>query len=353
MRPAPCSTAFVRRALILAGLGLGAWAGGCARRPPPLPEGGRILHYRIPWENAFPSDVAVDEAGRLWFTDRLTHALGVFDPATETFRRLPTPTPRSAPYGLIRDPSGALWFGESNAARLGRADPATGEVTEHEIPGLRAGPQLLAWSGGRVWFTSQRDDAFGWFDPGSGESRVWSHIIEDPYGIAAAGGAVWVAPRRGWFRRVGRRGHESGALVYRVDGLEERPEAAALPSREVLASPRRMDGGPDGRLWMTQFGAGRVAGLDPGTHDVVLVESLLQPSRPYGIVVDPWGRVWYAEQGNEVIVVYDPATGERRRAALPVPDGTVRHIAVDGERGRVWLPLSDAGVIALVHLGRG
>lgn len=303
----------------------------CARTAPPLPAGGSLLHYRVPWPDAFPSDVAVDDEGRVWFTDRLTHALGVFDPATEEFRRIPTPTARSAPYGLVLAPDGALWFGESVAGRLGRADPATGEITEVEIAELRTGPRLLAWAGGALWFTAERDGAHGRYDPATGEVRVWPSPVERPYGIAAVGDQVWVA---------GRRERE----VYRVDA------GPPYSARAAGATVRRMAGSPDGWLWMAHFDAGRVGGWNPLTDARVELESLPRPSRPYGIAVDAWGRVWYSEQGNETIVVYDPAVDERRKSSLPLPGGTVRSIAIDPVRRRVWLPLSDIGVIAVLML---
>ena len=189
MRPA--------RPLSLSLLVLLAWPTGCAREAARLPAGGPLLHYRIPWPDAFPSDVAVDDEGRVWFTDRLTHALGMFDPRTEEFRRVPTPTRRSAPYGLVRAPDGALWFGESNGGRLGRLDPETGEITEVELPGAGAGPRLLAWAADAVWFTAERDGVYGRYDPASGDAEVWRSPVADPYGIAAVGDQVWIAGRRG------------------------------------------------------------------------------------------------------------------------------------------------------------
>lgn len=304
--------------------------------------------YEIPWENAFPSDVAVDDEGRLWFTDRLTHALGVFDPEARTFRRLATPTAKSGPYGLIRAPDGTMWFGESNASRLGRLDPRTGEITEHLIPELRSGPRLLAWRDGVIWFTAQPEGAYGSFDPATGRSRIWTGRIEQPYGIAATPEGVWIAPRRGWSRRVGATGYARGALLYRVDG-EGGEGGEEMATLDVGAAGRRMAAGPDGRVWLTQFSAGKVTGIDPATGETVVLETLPQPSRPYGITVDDLGRVWYAEAELDALVVYDPALQERRRLALPL-DATVRNIAVDLPRRRVWLPLSDAGALALLRL---
>lgn len=86
----------------LAIVALMAALGGCATAPPALPESGVVRYHRIPWDDAYPSDAVVDSEGRLWFTDRLSHAIGMFDPVTDTFRRLPTPTDSSVPYGLTR-----------------------------------------------------------------------------------------------------------------------------------------------------------------------------------------------------------------------------------------------------------
>lgn len=340
-------------------------AAGCARTPPPLPGSARMLHYEIPWEGAFPSDVVVDEAGRLWFTDRLTHALAVFDPVTERFDRYATPTPRSAPYGVVRAPDGTLWFGESNAGRLGRMDPATGAIEEVEVPGLeRSGPMLLAWSDSAVWFTSREPaGVYGRYEPPSGHTRIWRAPVEARvYGIAATpAGAVWVGGYDGSQLMRVDRGRDAVATL----DLSE-PYLATLPAphlerlgpevrerwaeRRVGIVMRRIAAAPDGRIWVSGYGRGRVTGIDPASGETLHIRTVAQPSRPYGITVDALGRVWFSEQGNDLLVVYDPRTGRRSALPLPVPGGTVRSIAVDVERGRVWLPLSDVGVIAVLEL---
>ncbi len=342
---------------------LAALTGACARAAPVLPEPHALEYHRVPWEDAFPSDAVVDDRGRLWFTDRLTHALGRYDPDPATFRRYPTPSPRSAPYGLVRGPDGALWFGESNGRRLGRLDPETGAITEIEVPGLAHGPQLLAWSGGLLWFTSRRDGVIGRYDPVSGEARLWRDRVPEPYGIAATpDGRVWVAAH-------------GGSTLHRVDILPDSGEAVDYtePGRlrvpqEVLdrLSPeqverfrnprigigiRRIAAGPDGRLWAAGHRRGRVLGIDPDTGDRRTLASLDPSSQPYAVGVDPWGRVWYSEQGTDGIVVYDPGTDRRLRYPLPLRGGTVRDLAIDADRSRVWLPMSDLGVIAVVELG--
>lgn len=273
----------------------------------------------------------MDSLGRLWFTDRLTHAIGMLDPETRRFTRIETPTPESAPYGITRAPDGTLWFGESNGGNLGRIDPATGALTEIPIPGLDAGPQLVVWARGAVWFTSKRDAAYGSYTPATARTWVVEDVVREPYGIAAVGDEVWIGSQRDrWLHRAA--------------------PANDVARRIPLKAPaRRMAGGDDGRVWLTQHGAGRVAGVDVESEQVTLIEVLAQPARPYGIDVDDEGRVWYAERGNNRVVIYDPRTGDRTSIPLPAPAATVRHIVVDTRRGRAWLPLSDGGLIAVVE----
>ena len=345
---------------------LAAGLAGCAKAPPAMPESARMLHYEIPWEGAFPSDVAVDDEGRLWFTDRLTHSLGVFDPETERFDRYPTPTGLSAPYGLVRAPDGAFWFGESNAGRLGRLDPETREIREVEIPGLeRTGAMLVAWADGAVWFTARDDSGvFGRHVPATGETRIWRGVLGPGriYGIAATpAGAVWVAKYSGdRIYRIDERQDSSTSVDLGIPYLETLPPARLEGLTEDMrrrlggmrSGPRmrRIAAGPDGWVWAAGFGRSRVTGIDPTTGDTIHVRTVAQPSRPYGIVVDDLGRVWFSEQGNDLLVVYEPRSDRRSALPLPVPGGTVRNIAVDLERGRVWLPLSDVGVIAVLEI---
>lgn len=280
------------------------------------------------------------------------------------FRRYPTPNPRSAPYGLVRGPDGGLWFGESNGRRLGRLEPETGAITEIEVPGLAYGPQLLAWSDGYLWFTSRRDGIIGRYDPVSGGTRLWPDRVPKPYGIAATpDGRVWV-------------GSHGGSVLYRVDALPDSgrtvdyteagrlrvpeevldrlspEEAERFRNPRIGIGMRRIAAGPDGRLWAAGHRRGRVLGIDPDTGDRQTLASLDRQSQPYAVAVDPWGRVWYSEQGTDAIVVYDPAADRRVRYPLPLPGGTVRHMAIDADRGRVWLPMSDLGAIAVVELAR-
>jgi hypothetical protein len=52
------------------------------------------------------------------------------------------------------------------------------------------------------------------------------------------------------------------------------------------------------------------------------------------------------------IVVLDPAKDERRTAAIPTAMATARHLYVDEDRRRIWLPLSDGGRLGMLRFTR-
>lgn len=369
-----------RKAVVLL-LGASSVIGGCARAQAELPGLLEAEEWVVPWENAFPSDLALDGEGRLWFTDRLTHVIGRFDLATESFESFATPTRGSAPYGMVLGEDGGIWFAESQKGKLGRLDVSSGRIDEFEVSGgLSGGPHLVAATNGEIWFTMREARAYGAFEIASGDVRVWrtppalygrevadsllDRYRPEPYGIAAGpDGRIWIGVMGGW--RLYEVEPESGIMreydlstpppdsvvdrIARGRSPEERVRiAAARRSRGVA---RRLVVDSDRRIWISDFGRSRVVRFDPRSGDQESYESLQQPSEPYGIAVSKSGIVWYSEKRNDRLVGLDPSTGARVSVAV-TPGGTIRQVLVDDARGHVWLPLSDRGRIGLVRLVR-
>ncbi len=103
----------------------------------------------IPRGDAFPNDPAVGTDGIVWYTDRVNSLIGRLDPESGVVTEFPTPTPRSAPYGIVIAPDGAVWYAASQANRLGRLDPVTGIIREYPIP-AQGGPHTLTLAGGEA-----------------------------------------------------------------------------------------------------------------------------------------------------------------------------------------------------------
>jgi streptogramin lyase len=325
-----------------------------ATRPPALPQLSDVREYVIPWADAFPSDVVVDSVGRVWFTDRLTHAIGVFDPTTEEFRRYPTATSFTTPYGMLLAPDGGIWFAGSRGRLLGRIDPATSQITEHVLSDAEGGPHLLAWHDGEIWFTLRERNGYGRFDPVTGAAVVYRLERDRPYGIAATPTGIWMTSY-GSYRLIEvdpvsgeAHIHDLAAAPY-SSGADTAHDQTSGRQRIRPGQTHRLVADARGQLWTTDFARSRVLRY---TADGQLRgwESLEPRTEPYGITVTRTGLVVYAEKNMNRVVVLDPVLDERVRARVPTPGGAIRNIVVDERRGRIWLPMSDTGRLGLIEL---
>ena len=178
----------------------------------------------------------------------------------------------------------------------------------------------------------------------SGEGRDRAHAFAHekdsaPYGfVVGADGALYVA--------------EFGAnKIARIDPATRRIAEFGLPSED--ARPRRIAATPDGFIWYTDFTRGRLGRLNPKTGEVVDWPSPggVQ-SGPYAIAVLE-GDIWYAETGSEqnMLVRFDPTTRSFESWPIPSGGGVVRNMmATPG--GGLALALSGVDKIALVTITR-
>jgi virginiamycin B lyase len=326
--------------------------------PGGLPALSALREYAVPWADAYPGDAVVDSAGRVWFTDRLTHAIGVFDPVTEEFRRYPTPSRRSTPYGMIVAPDGTLWYAAASARGLGRVDPATAGIIEYPIPDAEGGPQLLVWRDGQIWFSLREGRGYGRFDTVTGESTVYRlEQAHRPYSVTATAHAVWFSLHQTF--RLLEVDPTTGVATFHdlntAAPTDSMLRAAGLTEQQLRrvrrpwgGSATRIAADRAGGIWITDFTRGRVVRYDPPTGTMSWHETVERGSEPYGIATGA-GLVWWGEKGTNRVVVLAPGRRERLRVPLSVPGGVIRNIAVDEARGRVWLPLSDRPVLGLIE----
>lgn len=318
-------------------------AGACAHRPAAAPWPTEVREYVLPDTAAFPNDLAVGDDGVVWYTDRLNSRIGRLDPETGEVTQYATPTRASAPYGIAVAADGIVWYAASGAGVLGRLDPATGRITEHRVGA--GGPHGVVEVEGRIWFTMRRSGGYGWLDPRSGEVRTFEFPIPAGYRAQDRGPYALVTGRNGtlWFTAMG------DAALVRVRTRDGSLERFPLG---VPGWPRRLAVDARGRVWYTNYPAGRLGRLDPRTGEVEEMELVRSPAEPYGIAVEPSGRVWFNERRNGRMLGYDPLTDEFRPLTLPTEGATVRGMAIDARRGRLWLPLSGTHRIGRIDLPR-
>lgn len=104
-----------------------------------------------------PLFVAVDAAGKVWFTMPVTNSIGRYDPATTSVTKWAIPT-SGGPWDLAIDGNGLIWFTEHYVNKIGSFDPSTTQFHEVSTPAGNSNPYGIAVDGSNnVWFTENND----------------------------------------------------------------------------------------------------------------------------------------------------------------------------------------------------
>jgi len=317
--------AYLLAAAALAAAGAGARPTAYAVREYPVPSG------------SHPHDVAPARNGGVWWTAQAVGKLGLLDPRTGRSRLTPLGA-GSAPHGVIVGPDGAAWVTDGGLNAIVRVDAKTFAVRRFPLPASSPYANLNTATfdrDGVLWFTGQ-SGIYGRLDPSVGRVRVYQAPGgPGPYGITTTpAGAVYYASL-------------AGSHIARIDtrtgrATRIRPPTAGQGARRVWADSR-------GRVWVSEWNAGKVAVYDPA--DKTWRERRLPGRAPaaYAVYVDDRDVVWLTDFGANAIVRFDAKTA--RFASIPLAhlDAAVRQLL--GRPGQLWGAESGADRLVVVRTG--
>lgn len=288
--------------------------------------------FAVPSGSA-PHDVAPSADGTVWYTAQAQGAVGRLDPRNGKIDRVALGD-GSAPHGVIVGQDGAAWITDGGLNAIVRVDSKTLAVRRFPLPKDRRNANLntaVFDKRGHLWFTGQ-SGIFGELDPASGHMRVF----DAPRGPGAYG--ICVTPDGSvYFASL------AGSYLGRIDPVSGAAEVIEPPTPEQGA--RRVWSDSKGRVWISEWNAGKVGMFDPATHR--WREWRLPGPNPhaYAIFVDDKDIVWLSEWSANALVRFDPRTERFDTLALPRPHANVRQMM--GRPGEVWL--SESGTD---HLSR-
>lgn len=315
---------------------LAASAGGSnyGIAPGPHPQlAGKVSEWPVPTPR-FARDPAPAPDGSVYVSVMSGNKIARFDPKTGAFKEWDLPRGHH-PHGVLVDRNGIVWTTGNGNGTIGRLDPATGRVTEFKTPSGGGGPHTLVITddGKTIWFTMQSGNKIASLDTASGAIREYP-ASGGPYGIALdKSGNIW-------FCRMG--DHKIGRLDPRTGEMSELDMGRG-------SAPRRMATAPDGTLWVTLYGNGRLAHVDPAAMKILKQYSLPAGNAgPYAVTVDGGGMVWVNEINTDTVVRLDPRSGAMRVVALPSSNVGIRKMAVDAS-GRLWYMGSHNGRLGVVE----
>jgi virginiamycin B lyase len=295
----------------------------------------RVREYPVP-AGSGPHDVAPAADGSVWYTAQAAGKLGRLDPTTGKTTEVPLGD-GSAPHGVIVGPDGAPWVTDGGLNAIVRVDPETLAVKRYLLPAGAGYANLNTGTFDRrgvLWFTGQ-SGIYGRLDPKTGAMR----IVRAPGGPGPYG--ITTTPRGDvWFASL------AGSYVARIDPRSGKAVVARPPTRDQEA--RRIWSDSRGRLWVSEWNAGRVARYDPATRRW-REWRLPGSAQPYAVYVDGGDVVWLTDFAAGAIIRFAPATGSFTTIRLR-PGANVRQLL--GRRGEVWGAESGTDRLVVVRSGQ-
>ncbi|OJA71603.1 lyase, partial [Burkholderia ubonensis] len=231
-------------------------------------------------------------------------------------------------------PDRAAWITDGGLNAIVRVDPKTLAVTRFPLPKDRADANLntaVFDKRGHLWFTGQ-SGVYGELDPASASMRVFDAPRgRGPYGICVTpDGSLYFASL-------------AGNYLGRIDPASGKAQVIEPPTPNQGA--RRVWSDSKGRVWVSEWHAGKVGRFDPATHRWREWRLPGHDPHAYAIFVDDRDIVWLSEWSANALVRFDPRAERFDVLTLPRAHANVRQMM--GRPGEVWL--SESGTDHLLR----
>jgi copper transport protein len=288
----------------------------------------------------------------------------------------------------------SIWVGDSlpGSGAIWQLDIATGNYTIHKINATHVTQSVLA-PNGSLWYIdplgAENNGVLGLYNPADNSTSSSRRFVipEEgiPSGIAIDGnGSLWMPIVAG----------NGSDKVVKFDPAIEQFSSYNIPTPD--ARPAGITSDRLGNIWFAEAGGNSIAKIDTATgniteykpkspletldepvavfadsesfdiyiaehsgHTITVFNSLLGTFRdytavneaglPFGMAMDGYGNLWFAQHEIDKIGVIDPSTGEGREANLPITGSFVQWITSDNE-GRIWFAAQRGSALGSVTI---
>ena len=202
-----------------------------------------------------PHDVAPALGGAVWYTAQGTGQLGRLDPITGRTHHIPLGK-GSAPHGVIIGPDGAPWITDGGLNAIVRVDPVTEKMRLFSLPQNSSHANLNTATfdhNGVMWFTGQS----GIY--GTALTRFWERQKYSNFLKALDHTAL-----RQLLMEKYTMLHWLEAYIARINLTTGTAKVLDPPTQDQGA--RRIWSDSHGRLWISEWNAGKLALYDPNEN---------------------------------------------------------------------------------------
>jgi len=199
--------------------------------------------------------------------------------------------------GITVDKAGNPWF-SAGAGTIGTLDRDTGKLTVYDLANPTAFPGTVKIDGdGNVWFTEFTGPAIAELNPLTGQE----HEFAIP--VASQGGAV--GPD---FIEIDSQGNKWFNVVDFTDatgGFVGRLSASGVMTLWAVPTPgaelEEINVDPFGNLWFAEQGTNIVGKLNPHAQTITEYTSPTPNSHPAGVLAASDGTIWFSEHSADKI----------------------------------------------------
>jgi copper transport protein len=278
----------------------------------------------------------------------------------------------------------SIWVGDSlpSSARIWQLDMSTGNYTAHPITGASLITQSVLGSDGTLWFIDPVVGALGHYNPEDNSSKMFQIPDEGVLsGVAMDGqGNLWIPVVQ-------------ANTVVKFDVQQQKFSSFPIPVE--ASTPVGIAADRDGNIWLA-LAAGSIAEIDPATgkitehapklqrneldeptavfpdpegsaiyisehggHSVTAYSPLLGTFReypvvneaglPFGMAMDTYGNLWFAEHEVDRLGVIDPRTGASTEVKIPITGSFIQWLTSD-DKGRIWFAAQRGGALGSVTI---
>ncbi|HEV8387805.1 MAG TPA: copper resistance protein CopC [Nitrososphaera sp.] len=271
-----------------------------------LPGSGRIWQLDISTGNytshgipdvSLITQTTLDSAGTLWFIDPVVGALGNYDPKTNASRIFAVPD-EGVLSGLAMDGEGNLWIPVVQANTIVKFDVEQENFTSYEIPTRGSTPVGVSYDGNGIIWLAEAIGKIAEIDTATG------NITE----------------------------HEPELQSYELD-----------EPTSVFPAPRSSS------VFISEHGGRTITAYSPllGTFREYPVVN--EAGLPFGMAMDSYGNLWFAQHEIDRIGVIDPRTGASTEVKIPITGSFIQWLTSD-DHGKIWFAAQRGGALGSVTI---
>jgi copper transport protein len=284
----------------------------------------------------------------------------------------------------------SIWVGDTlpGTGRIWQFNVGTGNYTLHNVRGTNIITQSVLASDGSIWFVdplgtnSTGKGTLGNFNPDNNSTKLfeipedgvpsgialdsnccnlWIPVVQankvvkfdvsnqkfssyniptpgaGPVGVASDNqGNVWIAESA--VGKIGKVNATSGNITeYAPTGKNQTLNEPTA----IFADPKSSD------IYISEHEGHRITAFSPLFGTFRQYPSVDSSGLPFGMAMDSYGNLWYAEHTIDKIGVLDPRTGQGTEAKVPITGSFIQYLTSD-DKGKIWFAAQRNASLGLV-----